>query len=197
MTKVALGPRTLIYPAPALLIGANVDGKANFMTAAWGGVANSEPPMVCAGIRHERNTHRGIEQNRTFSVNIPSVDLVKETDYCGITPGSKVNKAAVCGFRVFYGKLKTAPMIEQCPVNLECEVAHILELGTHSLVVGRVVESLVLDTCLTNGEVDAAKVRPLVYGIGVGQYLALGEFIAQAHSVGKELRSREPKTGKS
>ncbi|MFC1921177.1 hypothetical protein ACFLYQ_05585, partial [Chloroflexota bacterium] len=59
---------------------------------------------------------KGIKQNMTFSVNVPSADLVKETDYCGIESGSKADKVAVCKFDVFYGKLETAPMVEQCPV---------------------------------------------------------------------------------
>ena len=137
MGKITMGPQTLIYPMPALLVGANVDGKPNFMVVAWSGIANGEPPMISVAIRHHRYTFEGIRQNMTFSVNVPSTDMVMETDYCGIISGSKANKAEVCQFRVFYGKLGSAPLIEQCPVNLECKVVHILDLGSHSLVVGR------------------------------------------------------------
>lgn len=80
MGKALMGPQTLVYPMPALLVGANVDGKPNFMVVAWGGIANGEPPMISVAIRHQRYTLKGIRQNMTFSVNIPSVDLVKETD---------------------------------------------------------------------------------------------------------------------
>ena len=92
MSKTTFGPQTLLYPMPALLIGANVDGKPNFMTAAWAGIANSEPPMISVAIRHVRHTLKGVKQNMTFSVNIPSTDMVAETDYCGITPGTKADK---------------------------------------------------------------------------------------------------------
>jgi flavin reductase (DIM6/NTAB) family NADH-FMN oxidoreductase RutF len=177
---------------PALLIGANVDGKPNFMTVAWGGVANGEPPMISIAIRHQRYTQKGIRQNLTFSVNIPSTDLVRETDYCGSVSGSKVDKAEVCQFKVFYGKLGSAPLIEQCPVNLECKVVHILDLGSHSLIVGRVEETHISDNCLTDGKPDVNKIRPLIYARDPArQYLDFGKVVAKAYSIGQELKRRE------
>ncbi|MCJ7743968.1 MAG: flavin reductase family protein [Dehalococcoidales bacterium] len=192
MSKTLMGPQTLIYPMPALLIGANVDGKPNFMTVAWGGVANGEPPMISIAIRHQRYTQKGIRQNLTFSVNIPSTDLVRETDYCGSVSGSKVDKAEVCQFKVFYGKLGSAPLIEQCPVNLECKVVHILDLGSHSLIVGRVEETHISDNCLTDGKPDVNKIRPLIYARDPArQYLDFGKVVAKAYSIGQELKRRE------
>ena len=113
MGKIVMGPQTLVYPMPTLLVGANIDDKPNFMTVAWGGIANGEPPMISVAIRHTRHTLKGIRQNETFSVNIPSADMVRKADYCGITSGSKVNKVEACQFEVFYGKLGNAPLIEQ------------------------------------------------------------------------------------
>lgn len=192
MGKTLMGPQTLIYPMPALLIGANVDGKPNFMTVAWGGVANGEPPMISIAIRHQRYTQKGIRQNLTFSVNIPSTDLVRETDYCGSVSGSKVDKTEVCQFKVFYGKLGSAPLIEQCPVNLECKVVHILDLGSHSLIVGRVEETHISDNCLTDGKPDVNKIRPLIYARDPArQYLDFGKVVAKAYSIGQELKRRE------
>ena len=192
MAKVTLGPQTLIYPAPALLVGANVDDKPNFMTVGWGGIANSDPPMISVAIQHHRYTYRGIKQNMTFSVNIPSADMVREVDYCGMAAGAKVDKVKVCQFRVFYGKLGNAPLIEQCPVNLECAVMHILHLGTHALLVGRIEETHVSEQCLTEGKPDVSQVNPLVYiAAPARQYQALGEVIAKAFTIGNELKSRE------
>jgi len=192
MGKILMGPGTLVYPQPALLVGANVNGKPNFLTVAWSGIANENPPMISIAIRHIRYTLRGIRQNMTFSVNVPSTDMVRETDYCGIVSGSKVNKVEVCRFKVFYGKLGSAPLIEQCPVNLECKVVHILDLGSHSLVVGRIEETHISESCLTDGEPDVNKIKPLVYITDSdGQYCALGEVIAKAYCIGKELTKRE------
>jgi flavin reductase (DIM6/NTAB) family NADH-FMN oxidoreductase RutF len=190
MKKVAMGPQTLIYPMPATLVGANVNGKSNFMAVAWCGIANSEPPMISVALRHNRYTLKGIRDKLTFSVNIPSRDLVEETDYCGITSGSKVNKTEVCHFKVFYGKLSDAPLIEQCPINLECKVVHILDLGSHVLVIGRIEETYVSENCLTEGKPDVNKIEPFAYITQTQQYQALGEVVAKAFSIGKELKVR-------
>lgn len=192
MGKIRMGPQTWLYPLPALVIGANVDGKPNFMTAAWGGIANSEPPMVSVAIRPSRHTHKGIIQNSTFSVNIASVALVKETDYCGITPGAKVNKVDACKFSVFYGKLGTAPLVEQYPLNLECKVVHTLELGSHSLFVGRIEETYISEDCLIDGKPDVSKLNPFIFTPAPNrQYLAFGEFIGQPFHIGQEIKEKE------
>jgi flavin reductase (DIM6/NTAB) family NADH-FMN oxidoreductase RutF len=192
MGKTQFGPQTLLYPMTALLVGANVDEKPNFMAVGWGGIVNMEPPMISVALRHQRYTLKGIKQNMTFSVNIPSTNLVKETDYCGIISGAKVNKAEVCRFKIFYGKLNSAPLIEQCPVNLECKVMHMMDLGSHSLVIGQIEETHISDSCLTDGKPDVNKIKPFVYTTSpANQYQAFGEVLAKAFSVGKELRTNQ------
>lgn len=190
MAKIALGPQTLVYPMPALLVGAEVNGKPNFMAVAWSGIASSEPPMISVAIRHQRYTLQGIRQNMAFSVNVPSSDIVKETDYCGITSGQKVDKVEACRFKVFYGKLNNAPLIEQCPVNLECRVVHILDLGSHCLVIGRIEETHLSEDCLTDGKPDVDKIKPFAYAPSpAAQYRVLGSVIAKAFNIGKELKA--------
>ena len=185
MAKVTMKMKTLAYPMPAFVIGANVDGKPNFMTAAWSGIAGSTPPMITVALQHHRHTLRGMKQNMTFSVNVPSADLVKETDYCGIISGTKADKVATCGFKVFYGILQTAPLIEQFPVNLECKIVQILDVGSHELIVGRIEEAHVSEECLTEGRPDVEKIKPIVYA---GQrYYGLGRVLASAFTAGKEL----------
>lgn len=192
MDKILMGPTTLIYPMPALLVGANVDGKPNFMAVAWGGIANGEPPMISVAIRPSRYTHRGISQNLTFSVNIPSIDLIRETDYCGIMSGSEVNKAEVCQFSVFYGKLINAPLIEQCPINLECRVVHVLKLGSHSLFVGRIEETHISENYLTDGKIDINKIKPFVYMAEPSpQYHSFGKVSGKAFSIGLEIEGKK------
>jgi flavin reductase (DIM6/NTAB) family NADH-FMN oxidoreductase RutF len=192
MSKTLMGPQTLLYPMPALLVGANVDDKPNFMAVGWGGIVNGEPPMISVALRHQRYTLKGIKQTMCFSVNVPSTDMVKETDYCGIISGAKVNKAETCRFKVFYGKLNKAPLIEQCPINLECKVVHILDLGSHSLVIGQIEETYVSDTCLTNSKPDVNKIKPLIYTTApASQYQTLGEVVAKAFSIGKELEIKQ------
>jgi len=189
MEKVKLGPQTLVFPMPAFLIGADVEKRANFMTAAWSGIACSEPPMISVAIRHPRYTLKGIEENMTFSVNVPSVDQAKEVDYCGIVSGAKTDKTTVCKFKVFYGKLKTAPMVQQCPVNLECKVEHTLDLGSHVLVIGKIEEVYVSGSCFTGEHPDVNKIRPLLWTtMPANVYQGLGDVVAKAFKVGLELK---------
>jgi len=190
MKKVTIGPTTQVHPMPVFLVGVEVDGKPNFMALAWGGVANGTPPMISVAVHLNRHTLKGIRQNSVFSVNIPSVGQAAEADYCGLKSGSKEDKVAACQFEVFYGKLGKAPLIEQCPVNLECQVEHILELGSHALVVGSIQETHVSEDCLVDGQPDIDKINPIVYvGAPARRYQAFGEVIANAFSVGNSLEA--------
>jgi len=160
------------------------------MTAAWCTLANMEPPMACMAIQHVRHTYKGIKQNNTFSINVPSVDYVVETDFCGITPGARADKISACKFDVFYGVLKTAPMIEQCPVNLECLVIHTIELGSHILIVGSIEEVYVNEECMTNNKPDVEKIKPFCYSFGTElSYREIGKGIARAFNAGKQLKT--------
>ncbi|MDY6790720.1 MAG: flavin reductase family protein [Thermodesulfobacteriota bacterium] len=184
MKKIKLGPQTLLFPMPAVLVGSTVGGKPNFMTAAWCGIASHQPPALAVAIREIRFTMKGIEANQSFSINVPSADLAKKVDFCGIYSGKKKDKSKI--FQVYYGDLKTAPLIEECPVNLECKVIHSIHLGSHTLVVGEIMETHINDNCLTEGNADAAKIDPLVYSTGTAQYQRLGEVIGKAFHMGKE-----------
>jgi len=189
MSKTAIGPQPLIYPLPVLLIGANVNDKPTFTTVSYCGIASSDPPMIAVSLRHQRYTLIGLRQNMTFSANIPSTDMIKETDYCGIVSGHEYNKVEVCQFKIFYGKLGSAPLIEQCPLNLECKVVHILDLGNNSYVVGSIEETHVSSDCLTDGKPDVGKIKPFTYITTPALcYQGLGDDITKAFSPGKELK---------
>jgi flavin reductase (DIM6/NTAB) family NADH-FMN oxidoreductase RutF len=170
---------------PTIMIGVDVEGVPDFTTVAWTGVAASVPPSITIALQHHRHSLKGVRQHMAFSVNIPSADLVKETDYCGLASGARIDKAADCHFRVFYGKLKNVPFIEQCPINHGCEVVQILNLGSHELIVGRIVESHLSEECLTDGRLDLAKVNPILFA-GFG-YCGIGPELGRAFSCGKEI----------
>ena len=189
MSKREFGPQPWVFPNPTVLVGTVVDGKPNIAPYAWCGITGGDPPTLSVGVRHERYTLKGMRQNNTFSVNIPSVDIIAETDYCGTVSGAKTDKIAECGFNVYYGKLETAPLIEECPVNLECEVLHLLNVGIHMLVVGKIVNTHVTEDCLTDGQPDIMKIRPFVYSRGPSaRYNAVGEVLGQAYDIGKSLK---------
>jgi flavin reductase (DIM6/NTAB) family NADH-FMN oxidoreductase RutF len=189
MAKVVKGPQTWLCPMPALLVGADVNGKPNFMTVAWAGIANGEPPMVSLAIRPARHTLVGIREHSQFSINVPTAAQAREVDFCGIKSGATVDKVARCGFKVFRGMLEHAPLVEQCPVNLECRVRQIVDLDSHCLVIAEVVETHVSDSCLdAKGSIDFAAVKPVVFlDNPTGTYYGLGNVIAKAFKAGLEM----------
>ena len=191
MKQIALGLGGMLHSAPAMpvfLIGANVGGRPNFLTAAWSGVACAEPLLLSVPIRHSRYTMKGIDENKTLSFCLPPADLVKETDYCGIVSGSKVDKVKDCGFNVFYGKVGTAPMIEQCPVNIECSVHERLDLGSHILIIAKVEEVYAAESCMKDGKPDVDKMNAFIYTTTPAkEYRSIGKPLALAFSVGREI----------
>jgi flavin reductase (DIM6/NTAB) family NADH-FMN oxidoreductase RutF len=174
---------------PVAMVGSIVDGQPDFVTVAAIGAAASNPPALATALQPHRYSLKGIRQNMIFSVNIPSVDLVKETDYCGIVSGANVDKVKDCRFKVFYGKSDKAPLIEQCPVNHVCEVIEILNLQSHMFVIGRIVETFVSADCLTDGRPDTAKIRPFLFGSR--KYLAVGEFVGDPFKIGNEIKKED------
>lgn len=189
MKKTTIGPQIPASPMPVFLVGAHVDNEPNFLAIGWGGCVNRTPPMFAVAVNHARYTNKGIKQNGVFSVNVPSVELVKETDFCGIVSGSKMNKTEVCKFNVFYGERTNAPMIEQCPLNLECTVVHTIDLGSHELFIGRIEETHIDEDCLSEGKPDADRIKPFVVTTGyTNAYRSINEKIAGAFSIGNELK---------
>jgi flavin reductase (DIM6/NTAB) family NADH-FMN oxidoreductase RutF len=182
------GPLPILGAYPTIIVGSNVDGKPDFATVAWTGVACSVPPSITIALQHHRYSLKGVRQNMTFSVNIPSADQVKETDYCGLVSGSRADKVKDCGFTVFYGKLETVPFIEQCPINHACEVVEILNLGSHELIVGRIVETHISEDCLVDGKLDFSKIKPIMFA--GRKYCEVGADLGDAFKIGMEVNPK-------
>jgi flavin reductase (DIM6/NTAB) family NADH-FMN oxidoreductase RutF len=189
MNKKALGDKSLIYPMPVTIVGADVEGKPNFMTIAFIGIVNINPGMVALGSNRKHFTNRGIVDNQTFSINIPSQDQLEITDYIGIYSGTKIDKSRL--FDVFYGKLGNAPMIASCPLNLECRVTDVLERGgIDQIIVGEIVESYCEEKYLTAGNPDVEKMNPAVFTMYDNRYFALGKYLGKAWSMGKDFKPK-------
>jgi flavin reductase (DIM6/NTAB) family NADH-FMN oxidoreductase RutF len=184
MEKSKLGPQPLILPMPAVVVGAIVNEKPNFMVASWCGIAAFKPPAITVAMNKARYTLKGIRENGTFSVNISSCEIIEKTDYCGIYSGRRRDKSQI--FKTFYGELKTAPLIQECPINLECRVLHYLDMRTHILIVGEIHEAYVSKSCLTEGKIDPEKINPPLYIRATMKYHRLGEVFASAFNVGRE-----------
>ena len=184
--KIKLGAKNCLYPLPTTLVGANVDGKPNYITIAHVGIMDLG--SVSLGMHKSHYTNIGIRENRTFSINIPSVKMAKETDYCGIVTGKKVDKTKL--FETFYGTLVTAPMIKECPLNMECQLIKTVDFPNHDVFVGEVVETYVDETCLTDEIVDFSKIQPMLFVMNDRSYWKLGERFAKAWNIGNELKNR-------
>jgi flavin reductase (DIM6/NTAB) family NADH-FMN oxidoreductase RutF len=186
--KKKLGGGNLLYPTPTTVAGTIVNGRPNFITIAHIGIMNhATPHLVSLSLARKHHSNQGIRENGTFSVNIPSEDLVVETDCAGLFSGKKYDKSGL--FKIFYGELKTAPMIEQCPVCMECNLHDVYEAPTHENFIGAIVETYVEESVLTDGVLDLAKVKPLLFDMNTRQYWSLGTPIAKCWEVGKQLKS--------
>ncbi|HEX9908973.1 MAG TPA: flavin reductase family protein [Thermoplasmata archaeon] len=185
--KTDIGMKNCLYPLPTTLVGALVNGKPNYVTIAHVGVA--DPGSISLGIYKTHYTNAGIKENKAFSVNIPSEDLVKETDYCGIVSGKNVDKSNL--FKTFYGKTKKAPMIEECPVNMECELVTTVDMPNHDIFIGKIVATYCNDDILSDYGVDFEKLRPILFIMHDRSYWKLGERFAKAWSVGRDVREDE------
>jgi flavin reductase (DIM6/NTAB) family NADH-FMN oxidoreductase RutF len=183
-----LGVVNALYPMPTTLVGATVSGRPNFITIAHVGIMNhGKPQFISLGISKTHYTNKGIIDNKNFSVCIPSEDLVVKTDYCGIMTGKKTDKAAL--FKVFYGELETAPMIEECPICMECRLHDIFDFETHDIFIGEIVETYAADRVLSDGKIDVTAVKPLLFDMNSIKYYSLGEPLEKCWSVGKNLKN--------
>ena len=187
MKRILIGPN-VSPPMATTLVGALVDGKANFMAVAWLSRVNLKPPMISVSINKARYTRRGIIENGTFSVCLPTLEMREVTDYCGVVSGRKVNKSQL--FDVFYGELKTAPMIAECPLNMECRLAHKVELPTHGIFVGEIVAAYCEESFLTDGEPDMVKINPLLLTMEDKRYWSFGEQVGLAWKDGLQYQSK-------
>ena len=189
MAKVRLDSADQYPPMPVALLGATVEGRANFMAAAWVTRVGHKPPMIGVSVNRRQWTGQGIRESGTFSLCLPGPELVGKTDYCGLVSGRTVDKAA--RFDVFYGEAQTAPMIRECPLCLEMRLVQTVELPNHALFVGEMLAAWADDDILTNGRPDMAKFQPLLLTMPDNRYWTLGEVVADAWSVGKALKKGE------
>ncbi len=186
MSKVNIGPNVSIYPMPVTLVGAKVEGRANFLAVGWITRVNMKPPLLAVGLNKSHFTPRGIREHGTFSVNFPGANLMEKADYCGLVSGRRVDKSGL--FRVFYGELETAPLIEECPLGLECRLYQVVELPSHDLFIGEIVTAHADEDCLTDGHPDILKINPMVLTMPDNNYWTVSERAGQAWHAGKKLK---------
>jgi flavin reductase (DIM6/NTAB) family NADH-FMN oxidoreductase RutF len=186
MAKKKIVAKVPVYPMPVMIAGTHVGGKANFLTVVWFTMVNFKPPTIAIVLNKGHYTNKGIYENRTFSVNVPSTELLKATDYCSVVSGFDHDKSKVFG--IFYGTLKDAPMINECPLTAECRVVETIQFEMHEVFIGEIVNTYANDEILTHEKPDLSKLRPIIYSMYDNKYWELGRSIGQAMQVGKTFQ---------
>lgn len=187
--KVKFGKVPLIYPIPIILAGALVKGKPNFETLGDVGIMGIKPPIVYISSGQDHYTNQGILEHKTFSINFPPTKLLALTDYCGTVSGHDVDKSQL--FKVFFGELETAPMIQECPVNIECKVIKELSIQHRQIFIGDVVQSYVNEDFVVEREgrpriVDMKKLDPIIYALD-NRYYNIGKLIGIGYQESKKF----------
>jgi flavin reductase (DIM6/NTAB) family NADH-FMN oxidoreductase RutF len=192
MKKIKLGANTFLYPMPTVLVGAMVNGKPNYATVAYCGIMNHDPAIISVALNKAHFTNAGIKELKVFSVNIPGSKLMAATDYCGLFSGQRVDKSSVV--KAFYGKLKKAPMIQECGINLECELIQTLQFSVDEVFIGRIVQAYSEKKYLTKGLPDIKKIDPIVFSMHDYNYWAVGRHLGRAWSAGEKFKTKNKKT---
>lgn len=189
MTNKSLGAKTLIYPAPVLVVGTyDKAGKPNVMTASWGGICSSQPPCVAVSLRKATYTYANLLEHQAFTLSIPSEKHVKEADYFGLMTGRNTNKFAAAKLTPVRSALVDAPYVKEFPLVLECKLLHVVELGLHTQFVGEVIDAKAHASIIgTGGAVDIRKLKPLIFTPDTQDYFGVGKFVAKVFSAGKDI----------
>ncbi|MBW1901477.1 MAG: flavin reductase family protein [Deltaproteobacteria bacterium] len=189
--KKSIGPKTILYPAPVLIVGTyDKEGKPNAMTAAWGGICSSKPPCVTVSLRKATYTYGNILEQKAYTLNIPSERHVKVADYFGMVSGKGVDKFSETGLTPVRSELVNAPYIEDFPIILECRLLHTFEIGLHTQFIGEIMDVKAdSDLLREDGVPDIEKVKPIVFAPGAHSYFGTGDFLGTAFSIGNEIKS--------
>ena len=179
----------MLYPVPAVMVScARPSERPNIITVAWTGTVCSNPAMVSISVRPQRYSYNIIRETGEFVINLTTEKLVRATDYCGVRSGRDVDKFQEMHLTAGKADKVSAPLIQESPVNIECRVKDVMELGTHHMFLAEVVAVDIDDRYLdTSGKFDLNKAGLIVYSHG--EYLALGEKLGSfGYSVKKRIK---------
>lgn len=185
--KRSLGAKTLLYPTPVLVIGTyDSAGRANAMTASWGGICCSTPPCLAVSLRKATYTYGNLMEKEAFTVNIPSEAQIKAADYFGMVSGKNEDKFKAIGLTPVKGEHVNAPYIEEFPLIIECRLLRSIEIGSHTQFIGEVMDVRADESVLGAGEVpDIEKLHPVIFTPVSRNYYGIGRFVGKTFSIGK------------
>ena len=179
MCKIDFKPGNMLYPLPAVLVSCAAPDRApNIFTAAWTGTVCTNPPMVSISVRPERYSHRMIKETGEFVINLTTEALVSAVDYCGVRSGRDVNKWKEMNLTPIPSQKVKAPSIAESPVNIECQVERVENLGSHDMFVAKVVVVQVEEKYMDErGGFHLENAQPIVYSHG--EYFMLGSSLGR------------------
>ncbi len=183
-----IGTQNLLYPMPVTIVGTFESDRANFINVAHVGILNAiSPHKISLGMNKNHFTNHVIRKTREFSINLPSQNMVTATDYVGMVSGKSVDKSNV--FETFFGTLKSAPLVKNCPLAMECRLIDIYNLPANDIFIGEIVASYADPEVMTGGKVDLAKVKPLLFDMTSIQYWSIGSPVAKCWQEGKKFKN--------
>lgn len=139
MSKVVWKPGTMLYPVPAVLVTSHNGGTDNVLTVSWAGTVCTEPAMLSISLRPERHSYGLIRGSGEFVVNLPTADMARAVDLCGVRSGADCDKFKAAKLTRRTAGHVSAPLIAECPVCIECRVRDIIPLGSHHLFISEVL----------------------------------------------------------
>ena len=181
----------MLYPLPVVMVTvAGKDGKPNIITVAWAGTICTNPPMLSISVRPERYSHGLLLETGEFVVNLTTASMARAVDYCGVRSGRDVDKFKETGLVRGEAVKVNVPVIEDSPVNIECRVRDVLELGSHHMFLADVVHVTVDDRYMDErGTFHLERANPLIYSHGI--YCDVGNFIGTfGYSVRKKKKKK-------
>lgn len=188
----------MVYPLPAVMVStADKNGSSNILTIAWTGTICTNPAMVYISVRPERYSYHMIKESGEFVINLTTEQLARATDYCGVRSGKDVDKWKEAHLTPGKSeKLAYAPVIEECPVNIECKVTEIKELGSHHMFLAEVLAVQIDEQYLNEkNKFELNKTGLMAYSHG--EYLSLGKKIGTfGYSVKKKKSKSKQKKKK-
>lgn len=178
--KRLLAPTAALFPLPCVLVVSGSLENANIITVSLAGLVNVTPPMVGVSIRKQAHSHDLIKGSGEFTVNVPSREILSQTDVCGMTSGLDTDKFGYAGLTKVSSSLVAPPLVEEAILSLECVVRQTAELGSHTLFVGEIVQAHVDEKIIDDNErIDIDRALPFVYCPLIHEYRAIGEKLAK------------------
>lgn len=194
--KVLWKPGNMVYPVPAVMVTvADRDGKSNIITVAWTGTVCTNPPMAYISVRPERYSYQMLRDTNEFVINLTTEKLAWATDYCGVKSGKDTDKWKGTGLTPMPSQKVKVPLIQESPVNIECRVTEVLELGSHHMFLAEVLAVNVDGSYMdSSGKFELQKAGPLVYSHG--EYYGLSRILGTFGYSVRKKRALE-KNGKA